>query len=234
MQMQDTRYICKNRIFALIWRSLTVAACAAGLYPMFFGAAFSAQSLCYFTTQSNIFIGILFIALTAGTLAQLIKNGSRGEVFHIAPWFQLAIVFFIQITFLVFAFLLSGSMFSMGYEIGISNILLHYLVPLMALADWILFMPHGLVKFRHAAFWLVYPAAYVAFAFIRAELGAPFYGGSRFPYFFMDADVLGLNLLWICPLFFLMFFLLGCLIIFVDKLIQKGKKSGEDQTQNKK
>ena len=212
--------VCESRVFALVWRALTLAACCWGLYPMFFGGApFTGHSLCYFTTQSNLLIAALFAVLLVGTLLQLIKSGPHGEAFGIRPWLQLGIVFFIQITFLVFAFVLSGTLFSMGSGIGFSNFLLHYAVPLMALADWALFMPHGRVSFRHAAFWLAYPAAYVVFSFIRAGLGQPFFDGSRFPYFFMDADVLGWNLLWICPLFFAGFFALGCLIVAADKWI---------------
>lgn len=213
--------LCNNRLLALIWRCLIVVICCYGLYPMFFGAPFSGQILCYFTTQSNLLVAGMFLVLAIGTLQQLRKSGARGQVYSLWPPLQLAVVFFIQITFLVFAFVLSRTMFSMGRGIGLSNLLLHYVVPIMALIDWVLFMPHGAVNYRHAALWLAYPAAYMAFSFIRAELGQPFYNGSRYPYFFMDFDLQGWNLLWICPLFFAGFFLLGCLVVYFDRALAK-------------
>lgn len=220
-QKTTERSLIKNRAAALIWRAATAALCLWGLYPMFFGQTFSKMSLSYFTTQSNLLIAALFLVLAAGTAAQLISSGASGVPFHIAPWLQLGVVFFIQITFLVYAFMLSGGTFSMGGEMALSTILLHYAVPIMALIDFVLFLPHGRVSYKHAALWLVYPAAYVGFCFIRAELGPPFWDGSRFPYFFMDADKLGLNLLWIAPLFFAGYFALGCLLVRADRLLAR-------------
>lgn len=219
--MTEGKYISKNRIFALIWRIVIFAGCVWGLIPMFFGKAASAKSLCYFTIQSNIIILVLFAVLAAGTLSELIKSGAHGEVYGIKPGLQLWGIFTVQITFSVYAVLLSGSMFKMGQGIAITNLLLHYVVPIMALLDWVLFMPHGRVPYKDAALWLIYPAAYVVFSFIRADLGTPFADGSRFPYFFMDMDKLGWNLLWICPLFFAVYFLLGAIIVTADKLIGK-------------
>lgn len=130
--------LCNNRLLALIWRCLIVVICCYGLYPMFFGAPFSGQILCYFTTQSNLLVAGMFLVLAIGTLQQLRKSGARGQVYSLWPPLQLAVVFFIQITFLVFAFVLSRTMFSMGRGIGLSNLLLHYVVPIMALIDWVL------------------------------------------------------------------------------------------------
>ena len=211
----------------MLWRIATLTACCCGLYPMFFGQLFSKQIMCYFTTQSNILIAVLFAVLAVGTAVRLFKGKKDLGVFNVTEWIQTGIVFLIQITFLVFAFMLSGTVFSMSegemnsFGQSIGNILLHYVVPLMALADWVLFAPHGKLGCRHAALWLTYPAAYVIFAFVRAEIGNPFFDGSRFPYFFMDADVLGWNLLWICPAFFAGYFLLGGLFVIADRAIAK-------------
>ncbi len=214
------QYILENRIFALIWRLLIVVAGIFGLVPML-SSAKSAQILCYFTMQSNIFVVALFGLLAFLTLKQIIKDGKHGEICHIPTWLQLAIIYFIQITFIVYATMLSNTIFSMASAMAFANILLHYIVPIMALVDWLLFMPHGTVKIKHAACWLTYPACYVVFAFIRAPLGKPFGDGSRYPYFFMDYDKLGLNIIWVCAIFFLGFFLLGGLLVVIDKAIYK-------------
>lgn len=207
-----------NRIAALVWRCLTLGACVIGLWLLFSGRM-TADLPYYYTVQSNVMVAALFAALVAGTAAQVARKGPGGPVWHVAPWVQLGLIFCLTVTFLVFALVLANSAFSMSADGGyrLSNILLHYVAPLMAIADWVLFLPHGRVRYRHAALWLVYPAAYVAFCFARAGLGLRFATGSRFPYFFMDADVLGWNLLWICPLFFAAFYALGCGYVWLDR-----------------
>lgn len=211
--------ICDCRVCALIWRMLTFIAGAYGLYILLSRGNLK-NTLSYFTVQSNLLLAALFAILIFGTAAQIARRGARGEPYHIPEWLQLGIVFVITITFLVFMSLLSMSKFSMGSDIGIANMLLHYAAPIMAIIDWILFMPHGKVGYKSALLWLIYPAAYVAFCFVRAGMGLTFPGGARFPYYFMDADKLGLNLLWICPAFFAAMYVLGLAYVFIDKRIK--------------
>jgi hypothetical protein len=210
-----------DRLFAVIWRSLTAAAGILGVGLMMATArpGMAGNFFYYFTTQSNIFVVLLFLALAAGSLRSMIREGSKGVIYHVPPSFQLAIVFYITTTFLVFATLLSGTIFSMGDTAAISMILTHFVVPIMALADWVLFLPHGETRYRAAFAWLSYPLAYLCFSLLRAEFGHPSFDyGSKYPYFFIDADKLGWgNMVWILPAFTAGFFLLGLGIIFIDK-----------------
>jgi hypothetical protein len=216
-----------NRLFAVIWRSLTAAVGILGVGLMLSTAqpGRAGNLFYYFTTQSNILVVLLFLVLAAGSLRRAIQEGDRGAVYHVLPSFQLAVVFFITITFLVFATLLSGTIFSMGGTATLSMILTHYVVPLMALADWLLFLPHGATRYGAAFAWLSYPLAYLCFSLLRARIGHPsFDHGSRYPYFFIDADKLGWeNMAWVIPAFLAGFLLLGLGMIFLDKRLARAR-----------
>ncbi|MCX7027103.1 MAG: Pr6Pr family membrane protein [Spirochaetes bacterium] len=213
----------KDRLFAAIWRALTALAgiLCVGLMFATSQPGYEFNLFYYFTTQSNLFIIALFVLLTLGTLDQIAAEGRLGVVCHIRSGVQLALTFYITITFLIFALLLSKKTFSMGSASALAMILTHYIVPIMVIADWVLFLPHGEVRNRAAFAWLSYPLAYLAFSLLRAEFGYPsFDRGSRYPYFFIDADALGWgNMAWIIPAFLAGFFLLGAGMIYLDKRI---------------
>lgn len=221
--------ISKKRLSAAIWRFLTAAMGILGLGMLFATTrpGRSAPLLYYFTTQSNILVTILFVILAASSLGTAGSRGKTKPAFQVPPALHLAIVFYITITFLVFALLLSGYLFSMGRASAISMVLTHYVVPLMAIADWIFFLPHGKVGYRAAFAWLGYPLAYFGFSLLRARFGHPsFDHGSRYPYFFIDVDKLGWNaMLWIIPAFTAGFFLLGLGMIGLDRRLAR-KNSG--------
>ena len=221
-----------KRVLAAIWRCLTAATGILGI-GLLFGTVSPGRTgslLYYFTTQSNILVVLLFVILAAGSLRQVTTRSEGKAAFHLPSPLQLAIVFYITITFLVFALLLSRYLFSMGKTSVLAMILTHYVVPIMAIADWIFFLPHGKVDFRAAFAWLAYPLAYFGFSLLRARFGKPsFDHGSRYPYFFIDADRLGwANMAWIIPAFAAGFFLLGLGMIFVDRKLA-GKKRRQDE-----
>ncbi|HEY9054662.1 MAG TPA: Pr6Pr family membrane protein [Rectinemataceae bacterium] len=203
-----------NSIVACLGLWLLFSTSASGRGPVL---------LLYFTTQTNIFAALLALALSVGTLRQILKLGPRGEAFSIHPLLQSGITLWITITFLVFATMLSGYLFSMGGSGRAAMILTHYVVPLMCFGDWLAFMPHGRLPARAALLWLLYPLAYLVFSLARAELGPPvFERGSRYPYFFMNADALGWgNMAWILPAFGLAFWLLGLGFESLDRRMGK-------------
>lgn len=94
-----------------------------------------------------------------------------------------AIVLYVVIAGVVWNLLLTGR--SMGYTPA--NILLHVVVPVLALADWLLVgRGRGRVYWWHPLAWLAYPAAYVVLAVVVLNEA-----GRRAPYFFLDPDSAG-------------------------------------------
>ncbi len=81
---------------------------------------------------------------------------------------------------------------SMGYTVA--NLLLHCVVPVLALCDWVLVgrgatpagSPGASLTWWHPVAWLAFPAAYLAVALlVLNDLGR------RAPYFFLDVDSVG-------------------------------------------
>jgi hypothetical protein len=65
-------------------------------------------------------------------------------------------------------------------------VLLHDLIPSLYLACWVIFVRKSSLLWKHAVWWLAYPAAYFAYTLLRgAALG-------WYPYPFLDANAFGI------------------------------------------
>lgn len=214
--------ISDNRVFALVWRIIGLAVGVAGSAVMF-TTSMGKMMLVYFTMQTNLFIVALFLVLTVMTAVQIAREGKGGEAAHLDCSFQLALTFYITITFLVYWALLSWQNFDMSGEGGgaflAANYIVHGIVPALAIVDWVVFMPHGRVPRSAAWVWLIYPAAYAVFIFVRAEVAAPLYGTTRYPYPFIDIDIIGA---WVAAVVVAMaaaFYGLGRLYLLSDRAV---------------
>jgi hypothetical protein len=65
-------------------------------------------------------------------------------------------------------------------------VLLHDLIPSLYLACWVIFVRKSSLLWKHAVWWLAYPAAYFAYTLLR---GAPL---GWYPYPFLDANAFGI------------------------------------------
>ena len=167
----------------------------------------------YFTYQSNILVIVYFIL----DIFNIIK---KKETFY--PRFKGAVTMSITVTFLVYHFLLSttsGKLEGIDY---IRNIILHYIVPIMTIFDYIIFDKKGIYKIIDPILWLIIPILYFVFVLIRARVGSPFSDGSYYPYFFVDIDKYGLKIVLRNVFFITLFFaVLGYIEYFIDMLFNK-------------
>ena len=90
--------LCANRIAALVLRAVGSVLGVFGIAVMLTMTDASLM-LSYFTMQTNIFTTAAFIVLIVMTAVQLKERGVRGEVAHLGVSLQLALTFFITITF---------------------------------------------------------------------------------------------------------------------------------------
>lgn len=94
---------------------------------------------------------------------------------------------------LVYHFVLVPRVFATASDyrpFSMHDLLIHYLTPISVIIDWLLFVPKGRYRWTHPLAWLLLPVGYWVFAMLRAEVGGPLPGGGRYPYFFLDLDVL--------------------------------------------
>ncbi|WP_030045690.1 Pr6Pr family membrane protein, partial [Streptomyces resistomycificus] len=98
----------------------------------------------------------------------------------------------------------------------ITNQVLHTVVPVAALLDWLFLTPPGRLHLRQAAPWLLYPLAYLALSLIRGELIPPGTPG-RYLYPFLDVDLHGYkSILGNALLLGLAFYTLAILLVALD------------------
>jgi len=214
--------------WARVWFGATVAVVAVGIViglvlsaqnPTFvvdgeeyarFGGSSLARGLnnfAFFTTQSNLIVG--------GTSLLLVPNPSRSStVFRVSRLIGLVAI---SVTFIVFHTALSG-LVDLDTWAKIADTLVHTVVPIMAVAGWIMFGPRGLTSARVAKLTVIYPLAYMLFTAIRGPLAQDWY-----PYPFADVATLGyarvgINALWIG----LLFLAIAGTATAVDKRLTRG------------
>jgi hypothetical protein len=181
-----------NRKLATIFRLLLVGICLYGLIAIFSAGGVMNQDMwVYYTNDSNIVV--------LGFFAWLLIYTWRHRGGELPAWYPSAkgaVVLCIVLTFLVYHFVLSPTLFSMeggrAFAFSPTNVILHYVVPLMTLADWLLFDKKGGFQKLAPIVWLSIPLAYFIFSLVRAQF-ATFRTGSHYPYFFIDVDVYGVG-----------------------------------------
>lgn len=191
-------------------RLATVLGVLAGITLTAVGPSTLIGLLPYFTIQSNLAVGIL-----AGYGGWRAWHGRSGAPSLVTG----AVTLYITITAVVYHLVLANpaSPFAMAQPERdlagtIGNQLLHTVVPLLALLDWLLYDARGRYQLRFAAYWLAFPLGYLGFALIRGLIV------KEYPYPFIDAAALGYGGVGLSTLLFGgAFWLLGLGFIGIDR-----------------
>ncbi len=192
--------IVRDRRIALAFRAALLCACGSGLAMTLVGpdGELELQTLAYYTVQSNLLVFGFFATLALSTASALRRDGPLGPV-PSWPGLKGMVTLAILVTMLVYHFVLVPSILadpaSTYRPFGPADLLVHYAGALMALADWMLFDPKPGFRPADPLRWLAVPLAYLGFAIVRARLGPPLRGFGaepvRYPYGFMDPDIIG-------------------------------------------
>ena len=130
----------------------------------------------FFTIQSNI------IAVTALFALVLVPRARRSALFDGA---RSAAVLYMAITGVVFALLLSGLQEDLQTAIPWVDFVVHKLMPVVLVADWLVDPPrHRLPRWTVLA-WLSYPLAWFSYTLVRGEVV------DWYPYPFVDVSKIG-------------------------------------------
>lgn len=127
----------------------------------------------YFTILSNVLVAVSASALAWAPESRLASASLRGCA-------TTAIV----LVGIGYHLLLRTIWDPQGWQLVADN-LLHYAVPVAALAHWLWYRPTVVLPAWSPLLWLAYPGLYVVYALARGEWVGPF------PYPFIDAVVLG-------------------------------------------
>ncbi|WP_433382605.1 Pr6Pr family membrane protein [Actinoplanes sp. CA-142083] len=208
------------------WLRAAIVACGAS------GLLMAEQRLIYFTAQSNL----LTLAYFVGALYWMIK---RDTVEPPAPRWRGAVTLWILITCLISHFMLNHGenplpgLAAADPGVALTNrslFLVHYVVPVLVLVDWVAFGPHRIVRWRDIPLWIAYPLGYGVMIELRGGLlpAAPV----RYPYFFLDPgehgyDWVGLQFVQLA----LIFGALGAVVVGLDRLaaaVGRARQPAED------
>lgn len=126
----------------------------------------------YFTIQSNIFA---FAILLASTVA--VASNKKTTILNLLRG---AATIYMVITGIVFAVLLAGVEGSILTAAPWDNIVLHYIMPVVLLVDWLVDKPNKSIAFKNSLVWLIYPVTYVIYSLTRGHFV------DWYPYPFLD------------------------------------------------
>ena len=221
----------KNRTVQLVWQSFFLGIAAVGVAASLglFDMAFRWDFYIYFTNLSNYFC----IGIMVAQLVRTIKRDSDG-LCALSPVLKLASLVAILVTFLIFNFLIARED---GRDpmrnFSAMSIILHIVLPVLYLADWVLFHEKSKMKWFTPIPALFFPAAYIVYVIIHAAIRGfdskllGFVGSNPliYPYFFLNPEKLGvLGVLRWCVILGIAFALLGYLFVALGRLLSRAHK----------
>jgi hypothetical protein len=162
----------------------------------------------YFTNLSNIFASLVFI-VGAVYLLQGREPTPTEDIIRGASVAAMAIVG------IVFSILLSGE--DLGSLLPWVNAVLHYIMPIVVVADWLYQPPGSTLSVWRLGYWLIYPLVYIVYTLIRGAI-VGFY-----PYPFLNpAKVGGYGGVFLyCLAIFALFLLVSWLLILLANRLRR-------------
>ena len=221
----------QNRTTQLIFQSFFCAFGIIGIIASLgiFDMTWRWDFYIHFTNLSNyLCVGIM--------LAELVQTARKKENSYVStlPLLKFISCLGILLTFLVFNILLAGEATrDPALNFKVNSVLFHDIIPIMYIADWILFYEHKKVKWNWPIISATFPLVYVIFIFLHAWaykfdatiLNYTKTGSFIYPYFFLNLETLGIAgvLKWVAILA-VGFIVFGYIFYGIAKLLQKHEK----------
>lgn len=163
--------------FRLGFAFLAFAAIVVQLFDSIGHSRSVAHFFSFFTVESNILAATLFLLIG---LAGLVKLKDKNISF-----LRGAITLYMTMTGIIYIVLLSGNEIALQTTIPWVNMVLHYIMPVAVLVDWLLFPPRTRIPYKKALMWLSFPLLYVLYSLVRGPLVG------WYPYPFLDPRISG-------------------------------------------
>jgi hypothetical protein len=133
------------------------------------------------------------------------------------------------VTMLIAHFMLFDAMFQNG-QLVLHLVVLHYVVPIMVLLDWLLFDEKGKMPIWGPISWLSLVTAYLVVVMVGVGVFGLYMGGgttadvTRYPYTFLDPAISGtVGVTAFCAGMLVAFTALGYVIFGADRLLARVK-----------
>ena len=173
----------------------------------------------YFTNLSNFFCLVIMFA-------ELVQTARKKENSFVTtlPALKFIAMLGILLTFFVFNIMLAGGR-DIQMNLQVKSILFHVVLPIMYVADWVMFYEHRKTKWYYPLLSTAFPIVYLLFVYARAAiLGFDSENYFLYPYFFLDLDKQGIGgvAIWF-GILFVAFVVVGYILFVIDWLIGKRK-----------
>ena len=166
----------------------------------------------YFTILTNVLVAL---ALTAPAVAPRSRLGRWAA----SEGVRAAIAMYIAVVGLTYHFLLSRVWDPQGL-LWLVNGLLHYVMPIAFVADWLLFTPKGRLRWIDPVKWLSFPLLYTGWTLAHG------YASGFWPYWFMNLPALGFGkaAFW-AAVMMAGFLITGLALVALDRLFGRGDRT---------
>lgn len=124
----------------------------------------------FFTVESNI------IAVVALLIAA--TSAWHGDLPRWVQYLRGAATIYMTVTGITYSLLLRNV--DVDTAVPWVNLVLHYIIPIVMIVDWLIDLPPFRIRVGSAMIWLAYPVAYLAYSLIRGPLV------DWYPYPFLD------------------------------------------------
>lgn len=133
-----------NKIAQIVYRTIYITLGFIGIIGSFgyFNRSFNQDFYVMYTNLSNYFC----IGVTLYLLIKNIRNKDENKISTSMSIIRFISVIMILVTFFVYNILLAKDKTISDYFFSISNLIMHLILPLMFLVDWILFNNHNNAK----------------------------------------------------------------------------------------
>ena len=130
-----------NKIAQIVYRTIYITLGFIGIIGSFgyFNRSFNQDFYVMYTNLSNYFC----IGVTLYLLIKNIRNKDGNKISTSMSIIRFISVIMILVTFFVYNILLAKDKTISDYFFSISNLIMHLILPLMFLVDWILFNNHN-------------------------------------------------------------------------------------------
>ncbi len=204
---------------SFLFKLLVFSLSTLGVYLTVREAAYPIEALSYFTTIINIFTAFFYGLF----VVELVLRKSLRPLLR---FFKQSLMVYLILTMLVYSFILIPYITEQQIDYQIfsgKDLLIHYIVPLSVLVDYVWFEEKGKIKSFYAFANILNMIFYVTYLSFYISLGGRFHSGNNltiYPYFFLNIEQVGIiPVILICLSILVVVVFVGWVIYMIDHLI---------------
>ncbi|MBX7076538.1 MAG: Pr6Pr family membrane protein [Methanobacteriaceae archaeon] len=219
-----------NEIISNIFKTLVIILGLIGIFCFNVKNGDLATNFFYYTILTNTVCIISAAFFLYKDLLHKKYSVSRENRLNIYKYIITVSIFVVAFTFNFIIFPTAGfSLTTYGYK----NLLLHCLVPILYIVDWLLFAKKDNLSFKSISYTLIPFILYLVLIYGRAFIfktrifmGLDVKTPSLYPYFFLDYSRIGFgNFIAFMFVSFIVIVIVGIILLKVGKIINKKKDS---------